>query len=186
MNLRLSISKILIWISAVCFSLMAGGNLYEQIVLVRYFDDDLPRTLWFWQDILKSGTFDFYLLAPVCIVATLLSFIFSWNYRKVRWLMLVSFLSLVVNTLITFVPIMPHLETLFFPIDKPNDRPVEQLLKAHKAFTNLSILRWVESFAGLICTFVALNIISSLKQQDKPEPQTQKNKSQQSILIPEV
>ena len=81
--------------------------------------------------------------------------------------MIAGFLSLVINAVITFVFIVPHLNTLFFPLDKPIDKPIPELLKAHKALTNLSVVRWTESFAGLICTFIALNTISYVRSQQK-------------------
>ena len=65
--------SLFLWISVISLSLMLGGNLYEQVVIVRYMGSNMPDTLWFWQDILNSGTFDFYLLAPIALVALLIS-----------------------------------------------------------------------------------------------------------------
>jgi len=152
MTVRLRITIALLAASICVTALMLGGNLYEQIVNVRYYAHDPPRTLEFHRDIMRNGYFEFYAIAPLSILVALLAFGFAWKYKALRVWTGLAFLLLVLNAVITFQFAVPHLDAMFFPLREPLQRPPSELQEAIRQFKTVSIVRWGESFVGLLCS----------------------------------
>ena len=184
MKLRLNISWLFIWITALLYSLMLGGNLYEQMIIVRYFDDNPPYSLQFWQDILNSGNFVFYELAPIIILASIISLVAVWKHKQVRWLMMATVVSLIINTILTFGLAWPYLQVLFFPLNEPVNEPVEVLREYIGKFSTLSVIRWIESFAGMICSIMALGLISEVRRNAGNRNISQRSAAKSPKVIP--
>ena len=84
------------------------------------------------------------------------AFLFAWKYRPLRLWTGLALLLLIMNAVITFQFAVPHLNVMFFPLREPLQRSVAELQEAIRQFETVSIVRWGETFVGLLCSLWSL------------------------------
>ena len=159
----------LLWVAAVVFALILGGNLYEQLVIVGRWADDPPASLVFWAEIMESGHFHFYLLTPAALLISLVLIPFGWRQPVVRRDVIIAAGSIVLVLAITFLWAIPILGGLFpkqvlgskVAAGLPPKSPGE-LMQLIADFKVLSTVRWLVLLAGF------LSLLHALRESKRP------------------
>ncbi len=117
MKVRNYLGQSLLWGHIIFAAMMLGGSFYEMMVIGLVWSASLPESLSFMRNpeySVNPGRFWGALggLPTLFLLGTL---IFNWQSRRRRYLILVSFLCVLINTLTTILYFIPALMKMFSP-----------------------------------------------------------------------
>ncbi len=117
MKVRNYLGQAFLWGHIIFAALMLGGSFFEMMVIGSVWSAALPESLSFMRNpeySVNPGRFwgSLGLLPTLFLLGTL---IFNWQSRCRRYLILVSFLCVLINTLTTILYFIPALMKMFSP-----------------------------------------------------------------------
>lgn len=117
MKVRNYLGQSFLWGHTIFAAVILGGSIYEMRVINSVWSASLPESLSFMRNpqySVNPGRFwgSLGLLPTLLLLGTL---IFNWQSRGRRYLILVSFLCILINTLTTIFYFVPSLMIMFSP-----------------------------------------------------------------------
>ncbi len=157
MSKRQRLSTPLIVAALVLQALILGGNLYEQWVTLPYWAEDPPRTTLYFREILETGHFNFYILTPIAIAASLLALAVAWTERSLRAPLALGAAATAGILVVTVIWAVPQLMVIFPPRQQGLPDPADAA-RAIRALQTLSYGRWGMLLLGFACSLRALHL----------------------------
>lgn len=157
--------KIILYASVAFSSGLFFTNIYNSIVNAANWESNIPNSITATKDffvVANPGTF-FQLIDPTNLLLILLALILFWKKSSsIRLYLGVALLCYISSMLLTFTYFYPRNEIMFLSEQLPDT----DILK--KAASEWGRMNWVRSLiwlAGLICSFLALDKVSSSTQK---------------------
>lgn len=117
MKIRNYLGQSFLWGHIIFAAVILGGSIYEMLVINLVWSASLPESLkfmWSPEYSVNPGRFWGALGAPPALFL-LGTLIFNWHSRRRRYLILVAFLCILINTLTTVLYFIPTLTVMFSP-----------------------------------------------------------------------
>jgi uncharacterized membrane protein len=157
--------KIVLYASVAFSSGLFFTNIYNSIVNAANWESNIPNSITATKDffvVANPGTF-FQLIDPTNLILILLALILFWKKSSsIRLYLGVALLCYISSMILTFTYFYPRNEIMFLSEQLPDT----DILK--KAASEWGRMNWVRSLiwlAGLICSFFALDKVTSSTQK---------------------
>ena len=156
--------KAIIYASVAFASGVLFANIFNSLVISEAAKSDIPNSIMAAREYFKTvdpGDF-FKIFSPATQVLTLLSLILFWKTAKsVRIFLGIALLCYISGDIFAFTYFHPRSEIIYVSQPIPD---AETLTKLSEEWSSMNWVRSFILFVGVVCSFLAIDKIYSLKQ----------------------